>query len=703
MIQTRTAADSAPHTGRVPALTVVTVTDNKKTRELLAAAIQTLGRSVALVNVDEPADVADIQPETPIAAYCLSCDSDRDTASRALGLIKGVSTLAPILLIDGGDAGLTVGDALAEGAWDLVSPDDAPLLALRLNQAVDIGRVRHELLEAGQRLNQSQRRLDVLLSQGQDARATLHGSRIVDPNAAFARLIGATDANKARGLDLLERVVPHDRSRVAEALDQVVRSNNDTTLSFELLARHGQPQSVRAVFTPGVNSDGAEHCIHVVAQLGDRDRLSLPETSRQSALDGRMALHSILRQVSGRAKERVLGLMFIAIDDIPALQSSLGLAESDLLLQEAGLFLLQAMRGEDRIFRFGNGEYVMLVERHSSNELGEFSRQLQAALAEEVFGDGQRSASLSATLTYCLLGGANESDRRLQALMNTTYELRQAGGNTCQEYTPDPGSDSADSPQQGQGEWVERLRQALSHDDRFSLAYQGITSLAGDSQPYFDVLLRYVDDNGALVRPGEFLPAAEKANLMPAIDRWVTRRAVDVIFQQQAKDVHIALFVKLSATTIAAGDEFVTWLKEALAARTIPRQNIIFSIREDDARGQIVQARRLATALEGLGFRMALSHYGSTPKAVQVLDKMPASFIKLSSDFAHQMLGANEDERLAHIITSARERQLPLIAEQIEDANSMARLWQAGVNYVQGHFIQEPNTEALAHTHDLQP
>ncbi|MES1925065.1 response regulator receiver modulated diguanylate cyclase/phosphodiesterase [Salinisphaera sp. T31B1] len=682
-------------------LVAIVITTEPAIRSAASQALAEIDPALEIVHASAPAEAADSHTNAPAAVYCLGCDTEPEAAQRALGLIRGVAGSAPIVMIDAGEAGLTLETAVADGAWDLVALGDRARLQTRLGQAVELGRVRHELLEAGQRLNQSQRRLDVLLSQGQDARATLDVTRIIDPNAAFARLIGVADIDSVRGMDLLDRTAPADRGRVAEGVEQVVRHNSDTTLSFDLVTRHGHRQPVRAVLSPGVSESEERHSVNLVLQATDKEHLPLPEASRRTALDGRMALHAILRQVAGRAKERVLGLIFIAVDDAPVLQSDLGLAEADLLLQEVGLFLLQAVREEDRIFRFGNGEYVMLVERHSANELAESARQLRASLADEIFGDGRHSASLSATLTYSVLSGtAADNAQRLQTLMNTAYQLRADGGNLCQECTI--GAADGDADQGMQAEWIARLRQAMTHD-RFSLAYQGITSLAGDSQPYFDVLLRYVDDRGALVRPGEFLAAAEKADLMGGIDQWVTRRAIDVIWQQQAKDIHIALFVKLSAATIAATDEFLAWLKQTLAARAIARQNLIFSIREEDARGQIVQARRLATELEALGFRMALTHYGSTAKAIQVLDKMPASFIKLSADFARQILAAGDDERLAQIIASARERDIPLIAEQIEDANSMARLWQAGVNYVQGHFIQEPNTDVLDHTGEIRP
>jgi diguanylate cyclase (GGDEF)-like protein len=679
-------------TGVGKTLAVMAVTEQDAVLETVRRALENPDDPVDLLHCEDPAQLGAEGAVSGMAVIALQCHGDEARAQRELGLVHGLAGSAPVLLLDTGEAGLARSDALAAGAWDIVATADAAVLKLRIRQALEVGRVRVELQDAAQRLNQTQRRLDVLLSQGQDARATLVGPRVTEPSAAFARQIGVADTEAARGIDLLERVAPHDRDRFAEALDQVATQHSDTALVFDLTTHLNHRQPVRALLSPGVAEKPDERRTNIILQSLDSEH-GTGELARGPALDGRMALHSVLAQTVSRAKEWVLGMVFIGVDEIASLQDRFGLAESDLLLQEVGLYLLQTVRGEDRVFRFGAGEYVMLVERHSANEIEEFAQTLHASLSAEVFGDERRSATLSASLTYCVLsGGSSQNDKRLQLLMDTADELRENGGNAFRKCAVDS-EPSADAG--AHQAWAKRLREALTQD-RFSLAYQGITSLAGDSQPYFDVLLRYVDDRGALVRPGEFLPAAEHSRMMPDIDRWVVQRAIDVIWQQRAKDTHILLFVKLSAATIEDAETFMEWLTGAVEKRAIENSHLIFSFREDDVRNHAKPACKLAEDLVARGFRVALTHYGSTPKAVQVLDRMPAHFIKLAPDFARQMLGRDEDERLAHIIASAREREIPLIAEQIEDANSMARLWQAGINYVQGHFIQEPDTEALA-------
>ena len=413
-----------------------------------------------------------------------------------------------------------------------------------------------------------------------------------------------------------------------------------------------------------------------------------------SSLDGRLALHRALAR--DLAADRVSGLLLVAIDEIDVLQTEYGVAGADRLLLEATLFVLESLDGSDRCFRFAAGETAIIVERDSREQVVATAEYLHSVFDGEDFGsgdDGGQPVRLTASVAASVLAGdAAARDAQLKRVMERAYALRLAGGDACDDCTQ---SGHAENAPAEADDWASKLRQALA-DNRFSLAYQGITSLAGDSQPYFDVLVRYIDDGGALVRPGLFLAAAEQTGLMPEIDRWVTRRAVDVIAQQSAQGRQVSLFIKLSAATIGAGGEFLHWLQDAIPGDDATRHGVIFCLREQDARSQSRAARTLAAELQALKFRIALTHFGGSAQAAQMLDDLPAAFVKLSPDFAKQ-LATGADERLDNIVAATRDRQIPLIAEQIEDANSMAHLWQAGVNYVQGHFIQEPDTEALAH------
>ncbi len=650
------------------------------------------GIPARVAHIPQAQGLGEAVADGPPSVLCLEAGVDDMDSERLLGLAAAVSPPSPILIFNGQMSDAQRAHWIENGAFDVVALDPPVLLRRRLEQAVEYALRGADLTRTRQRLSQAQRRLDVLSSQNQEAEVGLRDGVTINANSAFAQLFGFADAETANGIEFSTLVAERDRERVADALGQIDDKSVDSTLVFEAAACNGKVYPVRALLHRGISEGGGPR-INLVMQAVEL--AATREPHRHGSYDGRLALHRLLASLESRDPDRVAGLIFVGVDDIANLQARVGLAHGDLLLQEAGLFLLQGLRDLDRCFRFGAGEYVLLIERHSEGEIREAAERLHHSLSDEVFGADTHSASVTASMAYTVLSGDTaDHDHRLLAIMQKAYALRAEGGNACEACIGEQPNDD-DSVSVSVQRWATLLKQGLA-EDRFSLAYQAITSLAGDSQPYFDVLIRYIDDRGALVRAGEFMPAADQAGMMPDIGRWVTQRAIDVIWQQRAKDMHMALFIKLSSATLAAGTDFTNWLQRTMDSRPFDRSSILFCVREDDLRAQTQSAQTLCEEVTRLGCRVAMTHYGSTPKSLEFLDTIPTSFIKLSPDFARRVLGGEQDERLAGVISGAKERGIPLIAEHVEDANSMAHLWQAGINYVQGHFIQEPDTQALS-------
>lgn len=691
-IQSKPAPAGKPGLADRP--TVWLVGDERDALAHLGQAIQSCNGAPEAITIEDPARLmADARPALPMLC-CMLVNATTAEMRNRVSMLHKLAGKAPILLIGRSDTDIDLASARNLGAWDHASMDDHAALVDRLNQALEVGRQRRELMQTAARLNEAQRQLDARLETGDEpARARIVDGQVEDASVAFAALLGHSAIEPVLRTDAAAWLRLADRPAFSDALEQVAQNGAEKSVVCQLQPVGAPARPVRALMRPGASERQDTRPVDIVLREVDSIREQLAERTRKFPLDGRMALHHVL--TNALDSEYLSGLVFVAVDGIEMLQSQFGLARSDLLLQDVGLFLLQTLRGRDRCFRFGAGEFVLLIERETDGEIAATAQRIQLAFADELFGDEFHSANLSATLTHLTLcEDSVENDRRLQRAMESAYELRREGGNVCQDCS----ETLADGDDQSTiAEWSTRLRDALEND-RFSLAYQGITSLGGDSQPYYDILLRYIDDQGTLVRPRQFLVSAERAGLMPDIDRWVTRRAIKVIHDQRVKDVEIALFIKLSIATIVDGGAFLQWLREAMLGQEVPRRCLIFSFREEDVRTQTWASKTLAAGLDAQGFRLALTHFGNQPKADQVLANMPAAFVKLAPSFAQQVAGSDNDERLLQIIASARERKIPLIAEQIEDANSMARLWQAGVNYVQGHFIQEPDTQALNHS-----
>ncbi|MDA3920646.1 MAG: EAL domain-containing protein [Salinisphaera sp.] len=695
MISTDDATPEPAPSATRPMLTVWLAGEEPGELQSLGDTIKAIDPSLDVVPIGNPAQAIHDAGTLPPELCLLAWSSGHEAGRRGLDLLRSLVTDMAVILV-GEEATLpTLGDALAAGAWDRIATDQGDeVIWTQTQRALQMAQRQHRLAEADRRLLSLQRRLEVLTSDGSDASAKINAGLIEQARPGFARLLGAESVDAVNGTAFETWLQSEDRAAYAGALEQVANPASETDTNIVFRPPSGsRSHAVRALLRATATSGSL---VDIVLHEAERRQPHLSGASKRVPVDGRMALHRVLAQASVRAKTYVLGLLFFAVDDVAGLQAKYGLSGSDVLLQETGLFLLETLRGNDRCFRFAAGEYALVLERESQEQVASAAQRALNAFRDERFGDDQQAIHLSATVAYTILShDATENDGRLHRLVQAAYNLSARGGNDLVNCTQV--AVSADVAK-ASDDWGTRLRQALVHD-RFSLAYQNITSLAGDTQSYFDVLLRYIDDRGALIRPGEFLPAASQTGLLPEIDRWVVSRAVKVIEQQMARDVHISLFIKLSGDTLVDCRDFLAWVRSDLADISAPHTSLIFSVRDEDMRKHAAETKHLFTSLTALGFRTALTHFGNAAATGQLIDSLSVSFIKLSPELARKVAGKSaDDSQLIHAIDSARNRDIPLIAEQIEDASSMARLWQAGVNYVQGHFIQEPDTEALTHS-----
>ncbi|MGB7754839.1 MAG: GGDEF domain-containing protein [Salinisphaera sp.] len=646
------------------------------TSRRLAARLVALAPQDWAVQVFDEFDAAASNAHPPAALLALVCrEGDRfDTATLIQRMEKAGGI--PVVVV-GAEIRLPPrGACVRAGVCQRIDIDeDADLIDARLLRALDLAIDRRHLVELEQ--------------QSESARARLDGGTLSGATAYFADLIGAESAAAINGQALGSWLSKSDAARLAAAqtrLDDPHRPAGRGVILRRASAGATHPLSAH-LYTGADRSQWLS--------LAPIEATSVPILGASPISDARMALHRHLASISRWSDTgRLRGLVFVAIDGVPALQQQFGLASTDELLEEISLFLIDNLGDTDRCFRFAVGEYVLSIERGAPAAVSATAEALVRAIGDTEFGNHQRSVHVTASVSAIMLGAeSTANDRRLQQLVDTGYRLRSNGGDAFRECEGDPLADA----QAGSDAWQARLEQALA-TDRFRLAFQTVTSLAGDHRRYYDVLLRYVDDHNGMVMPGNFLPVAEQAGLMPEIDRWVVRRAAGVIAEQAARDVDLAMFVKLSGATLENTQTFTQWLTEDEAMAGIDPQQIIFCVRESDARSHVAATRRLAAELDRQGYRFALTHFGESSSHAAMLENLTLSFIKLAPAFARQLAEQNsEDARLQRVVDFAREHGVPLIAEHIEDAASMARLWQAGVNYVQGHFIQEPDTAALQH------
>jgi len=223
-------------------------------------------------------------------------------------------------------------------------------------------------------------------------------------------------------------------------------------------------------------------------------------------------------------------------------------------------------------------------------------------------------------------------------------------------------------------------------DDRFLLAQLPIAGLRRDSIEMYDLLVRMIDEQGNSVLPSEFLPAAERNNMMKNIDRWMIKSAIDFCEQSNADRV----FVRLSRQSIIDRST-LGWMQREFDTRKFDCSRLVTQIPERDAAKHIKQTRDMVRKLRKLGVGFAIEHYGIDQERFQILDILKPDYIKIDGELMHSLMtDSSMQSAVQRIVSAATERDIKSIAERVENANAMAVLFQLGLDYMQGHYVHEP-------------
>jgi len=238
---------------------------------------------------------------------------------------------------------------------------------------------------------------------------------------------------------------------------------------------------------------------------------------------------------------------------------------------------------------------------------------------------------------------------------------------------------------EARAEWTDRIHSAIAHDRLVLLAQPILDLRSGEvSQAELLVRMRGRTDASALIPPGDFLPAAERFELMGLIDLWVVRQALE-----HAAAGH-RVEVNLSGQTISDTAQ-VAEIERLVAESGAPPENIIFEITETALAEHMGPAARFAERLRAMGCSFALDDFGVGFGTFTYLKHLPVDYLKIDIEFVRDLARGETDRRVVRAIVGvARDFGMRTIAEGVEDQATLDLLREMGVDYAQGFWIGRP-------------
>jgi diguanylate cyclase (GGDEF)-like protein/PAS domain S-box-containing protein len=547
-------------------------------------------------------------------------------------------------------------------------------------------------------------RAEVTLASIADAVITVDRDGCIEYLNAVAERLTEWSLREAKGQPLASvfAVIEETTGRtVGERLDQALREGGTIHLESDivLLRRGSAPIAVDASMAPIGDRAGRVEGAVLVFQDMSRERqyaARLSHLATHDALTGlpnRREFENRLRAALDRPQDSNYhhAVLYLDVDQFKVVNDTCGHAAGDELLRQVSNLLRPGLRAGDTIARLGGDEFGVLLEHCPPEPALRIAEGLRRSVSDFKFSWGARSFATSVSIGVVnMIDGPRTLADALSAADAACYLAKDKGRNRIQVYHP---RDTDVAVRHGEMEWVDRLQRALA-EDRFQLFAQPIHSLNIEApiNNYVELLVRLRSERDELVPPMAFVPAAERYNLMPALDRWVLRHAFELLAaNRMRRGWEPALCaINLSGASIN-DDSFLDYLLAEFLRSGVPHSMICFEITETTAVTSLSKAAEFIGSLRGLGCRFALDDFGAGVSSFNYLKHLPVDYVKIDGSFVRDMVHDPVDRAMVEAIHSiGHVMGKRTIAESVETVEIIDLLKMIGVDYAQGYGIARP-------------
>ncbi len=377
-------------------------------------------------------------------------------------------------------------------------------------------------------------------------------------------------------------------------------------------------------------------------------------------------------------------VMYVLLDNFIQVRDKIGIMNSEQVLNEISGIITSHCDTDDVISRFGDCTFAILSADESTVVTQEKANMIRSAIESHIFESSGQSLITTTSIGICSVRETDTSAEDVISRADLACEaVRSSGGNGVLISSTFSEEVISLCDDVSCGDMVGRT---LS-ENRIELYYQPISSLNGTSGGRFEVLTRIVDEDGNIILPGEFYSMAAKSGLTVDIDRYIIENIIKLMADKP--DHEITLFIKLTRQSVADND-FPIWLIKKIKEYRINPGQLVFEIAESILEIDIKNASSLSRALNSIGCKIAIEHYRMSTMA-QHLQLTHTDYLKIDSGLV-QSIGQNSDSltKVTAIMEMSREHNYLTIAEGVESPACLAILWELGVNFAQGYFIQAP-------------
>ncbi|MDP9088167.1 MAG: EAL domain-containing protein [Pseudomonadota bacterium] len=602
----------------------------------------------------------------------------------------------PVLLVRESVDEAAIAEAMRLGCQDVVTLENRSRLQSVASRELRSHRLERALSTTLSSAREYREQLQNFLEGSADAITHVQEGIIVDANRAWLELFGYSESDALNGMPVMDLFEQETHPALKGALVACLQGKwEGHGLKVQALLSDGSSLALELVLTRADydNEPAVRIAISALHKKGRDLEAQLADAVKNDATTQFLQQRYLIAAMRERAAQNMKGgvrqIAHLKPDRFIDIQHSIGVLASEDFMAQLAELLRSQLTSTDLCGRFGGNGILVMLDRGTAKDVETWAENIAKRVHAHVFVFDDKTVSATVTVGLGLLPPTNpDVGAAVTDAVSATRRGRELGGN--QMYVVDK-SDTDTRVQAYDKIWVKHIKSALM-ENRFRLVQQPIASLLGEDKGMFDVLVRMLDEQGNEVLPAEFIAAAERNDLMKNIDRWVVGASMSFAANRKAS----CIFVRLSKDTVL-DKSLLPWLDTQLKSLKIEPKRLCMQVTEELANQYVRPTKELAENLRKLGFRFALEHFGTGRDPLKLLNDIEMNFIKVDGSLM-QGLSTNQiqQQRVKGLVEAAKRKGIETVAERVEDANTMAVLWQLGIEFIQGYFVNAPEEVTMS-------
>ena len=618
-------------------------------------------------------------------------DRDRFTARHAANHLKRLDKDIPIIqIIPSSDSQLLL-QGLKNHLQAVVPLDEKELVLINVRRELDNLDSRRRLRKTEAALAEAGKRNLQLMRSSKHAIVCCTGKKISFVNESFLELFGYESSDQVCDKELVERFSYEERPEFVEQLNALQHDE-----SREAILQLTAQRTDRSAFTANIEMSAIEYegkqTTRILFRVDDH-HVGYQSSEQLDPISGLFNKEHLNKQLEQTVQHALRGghdcsLVHLKLDAFANIQQQFGNDNGEQLIRDTASLLSKSVNKAHPISHPTEDAFVIIFNDPSIDNAQNFAQCLCNKIAQKLSLTADDQHKVTCSIGIALINdNAPPIHELLSRAEGAALSLTEEGGSGNGVHIHTPEVTSA----QQQSDELANIRKAIE-DKAFKLLFQPIVSVTSEDTEaqHYEALLRLVGDEDNEISPSEFMSALNDAKTALKVDRWVIEHCLRHLKRSLNSNQGNTLFINISAHTLE-DKKILPWLAETLRRNKIPGERLIFQISENDISLLPKQAQNFTDRLQSMHCGVCIKHFGSSAQDSGILRKVRADYIKLDGSYI-QELGNNslQDEQFFTLIEELEALEKTTIAPLVECTKAMATLWKAGVDYVQGYYLQPP-------------